>query len=83
MIEDKLIILIKKILYGDTLESPFRNILKYGEHAQDLEFDEAQQSFLLSVFNNQKMIIEGLAGTGKQLLLQKLHVILNTIIRKF
>ena len=72
LIEDKLIILIKKILYGDTLESPFRNILKYGEHAQDLEFDEAQQSFLLSVFNNQKMIIEGLAGTGKTIIAAKI-----------
>ena len=28
---------------------------KYGEHVQDLEFDDAHQSFLLSIFNNEKM----------------------------
>ena len=72
LIENQHILLIKKILYGDTLESPFRDILKYGEHAQDLEFDDAQQSFLLSVFNNQKMIIEGLAGTGKTIIAAKI-----------
>ena len=72
LIEEKNIQLIKKILYGDTLKSPFRNILKHGEHAQDLEFDEAQQSYLLSVFNNKKMIVEGLAGTGKTIIAAKI-----------
>lgn len=63
---------IRKFLYGDDLESPFKHIVKYGEHAQDLEFDQDQQSFLLSVFQNQKMIIEGLAGTGKTIIAAKI-----------
>ena len=63
---------IRKFLYGDNLESPFKHILKYGEHAQDLEFDQDQQSFLLSIFQNQKMIIEGLAGTGKTIIAAKI-----------
>jgi len=72
LIEEETIQLIKKILYGNTFENPFKNILKYGEHAQDLEFDDAQQSFLLSIFNNEKMIIEGLAGTGKTIIAAKI-----------
>jgi superfamily II DNA or RNA helicase len=39
---------------------------------KDLEFDDAQQSFLLSIFNNEKMIIEGLAGTGKTIIAAKI-----------
>ena len=54
------------------LKTHLKNILKYGEHAQDLEFDDAQQSFLLSIFNNEKMIIEGLAGTGKTIIAAKI-----------
>ncbi len=55
LIEEQTIQLIKKILYENAFENPFKNILKYGEHAQDLEFDDAHQSFLLSIFNNEKM----------------------------
>ena len=39
---------------------------------QDLEFNEDQQSFLLSVFNNKKMIVKGLAGTGKTIIAAKI-----------
>lgn len=63
---------IRQFVYGDELESPFKKILKLGEHQQDLEFDRDQQSFLLSVFKNKKMIIEGLAGTGKTIIAAKI-----------
>ena len=31
--------LIRTILYGEDLKSPFKKVLKFGEHMQDLEFD--------------------------------------------
>ena len=71
-INEDTISLIQKILYGETLQSPFKEILKLGEHRQDLEFDQDQQSFLLSVFKNKKMIVEGLAGTGKTIIAAKI-----------
>ena len=64
--------LIRTTLYGEDLKSPFKKVLKLGEHLQDLEFDQDQQSFILSVFNNQKMIVKGLAGTGKTLIAAKI-----------
>jgi len=64
--------LIRTILYGEDLKSPFKEVLKLGEHLQDLEFDQDQQSFLLSVFGNRKMIVEGLAGTGKTIIATKI-----------
>ena len=64
--------LIRTILYGEDLKSPFKKVLKFGEHMQDLEFDQDQQSFLLSVFRNNKMIVEGLAGTGKTIIAAKI-----------
>ena len=64
--------LIRTILYGEDLKSPFKKVLKFGEHMQDLEFDQDQQSFLLSVFRNSKMIVEGLAGTGKTIIAAKI-----------
>ena len=39
--------LIRTILYGEDLKSPFKEVLKLGEHLQDLEFDQDQQSFLV------------------------------------
>jgi hypothetical protein len=71
-INEDTISLIQRILYGETLQSPFKEILKLGEHRQDLEFDQDQQSFLLSVFKNKKMIVEGLAGTGKTIIAAKI-----------
>ena len=64
--------LIRKTLYGIDLKSPFKKVLKLGELLQDLEFNEDQQSFLLSVFNNKKMIVKGLAGTGKTIIAAKI-----------
>ena len=64
--------LIRKTLYGVDLKSPFKKVLKLGELLQDLEFNEDQQSFLLSVFNNKKMIVKGLAGTGKTIIAAKI-----------
>ena len=64
--------LIRTSLYGIDLKSPFKKVLKLGEHMQDLEFNEDQQSFLLSVFNNKKMIVKGLAGTGKTIIAAKI-----------
>jgi len=64
--------LIRTILYGEDLKNPFKEVLKLGEHLQDLEFDQDQQSFLLSVFGNRKMIVEGLAGTGKTIIATKI-----------
>ncbi len=66
--------LIRTILYGEDLKSPFKKVLKLGEHLQDLEFDQDQQSFLLSVFRNNKMIVEGLAGTGKTIIAAKIAI---------
>ena len=37
---------IQKILYGDRLDNPFKEILKYGEHMQEIEFDEDQEDAL-------------------------------------
>ena len=64
--------LIRTILYGEDLKSPFKKVLKFGEHMQDLEFDQDQQSFLLSIFRNSKMIVDGLAGTGKTIIAAKI-----------
>jgi len=64
--------LIRTTLYGIDLKSPFKKVLKLGELLQDLEFNEDQQSFLLSVFNNKKMIVKGLAGTGKTIIAAKI-----------
>jgi hypothetical protein len=37
---------IQKILYGDKLDNPFKEILKHGEHMQEIEFDEDQRNAL-------------------------------------
>ena len=43
--------LIRTTLYGEDLKSPFKKVLKLGEHLQDLEFDQDQQSFILEDIN--------------------------------
>ena len=62
---------IQKILYGDKLDNPFKEILKHGEHMQEIEFDEDQRMLYDFMFNNKKLIIRGLAGTGKTILAAK------------
>ena len=62
---------IQKILYGDRLDNPFKEILKYGEHMQEIEFDEDQRMLYNFMFGNKRLIIRGLAGTGKTILAAK------------
>ena len=62
---------IQKILYGDRLDNPFKEILKYGEHMQEIEFDEDQRMLYNFMFENKRLIIRGLAGTGKTILAAK------------
>ena len=62
---------IQKILYGDRLDNPFKEILKHGEHMQELEFDEDQRMLYDFMFSNKNLIIRGLAGTGKTILAAK------------
>ena len=62
---------IQKILYGDRLDNPFKEILKYGEHMQEIEFDEDQRMLYNFMFSNKRLIIRGLAGTGKTILAAK------------
>jgi len=62
---------IQKILYGDRLDNPFKEILKYGEHMQEIEFDEDQRMLYNFMFDNKRLIIRGLAGTGKTILAAK------------
>ena len=63
--------LIQKILYGDKLDNPFKEILKHGEHMQEIEFDEDQRMLYNFMFSNKRLIIRGLAGTGKTILAAK------------
>ena len=63
--------IIQKILYGDQLDNPFKEILKYGEHMQEIEFDEDQRMLYNFMFSNKRLIIRGLAGTGKTILAAK------------
>lgn len=70
MIDDEKNNLIKTLI-GDNLKSPFKDILKYGEHHQEMQFNKTQQQFISSWFDNSKIIIKGLAGTGKTLLAAK------------
>jgi len=62
---------IIRTLIGDNLKSPFKDRLKYGEHHQELQFDKIQQQFISSWFENSRIIIKGLAGTGKTLIAAK------------
>ncbi len=62
---------IIKTLIADNLKSPFKEVLKYGEHHQELQFNKIQQQFISSWFENSKIIIKGLAGTGKTLIAAK------------
>ncbi len=62
---------IIKTLVGDNLKSPFKDVLKYGEHHQELQFSKIQQQFISSWFENSRIIIKGLAGTGKTLIAAK------------
>ena len=62
---------IQRILYGDRLDNPFKEILKHGEHMQELEFDEDQRMLYDFMFSNKYLIIRGLAGTGKTILAAK------------
>ena len=63
--------LIQRILYGDRLDNPFKEILKHGEHMQEIEFDEDQRMLYNFMFSNKRLIIRGLAGTGKTILAAK------------
>src|SRR6056300_1004272 len=63
--------ILKRILYGDKLDNPFKEILKHGEHMQEIEFDEDQRMLYDFMFNNKNLIIKGLAGTGKTILAAK------------
>ena len=63
--------IIQRILYGDRLDNPFKEILKHGEHMQEIEFDEDQRMLYNFMFNNKRLIIRGLAGTGKTILAAK------------
>ena len=63
--------LIQRILYGDKLDNPFKEILKHGEHMQEIEFDEDQRMLYNFMFNNKRLIVRGLAGTGKTILAAK------------
>tara|TARA_B100000686_G_C16796616_1_gene982850 strand:- start:1470 stop:3290 length:1821 start_codon:yes stop_codon:yes gene_type:complete len=62
---------ILKTLVGDNLKSPFKDVLKSGSHSQDLQFNRVQQQFISSWFDNTRVIIKGLAGTGKTLIAAK------------
>ena len=62
---------ILRTLVGDNLKSPFKDILKYGSHNQELQFNRVQQQFISSWFDNTRVIIKGLAGTGKTLIAAK------------
>ena len=62
---------IIKTLIGDNLKSPFKEVLKYGEHHQELQFNKIQQQFISSWFENSRIVIKGLAGTGKTLIAAK------------
>ena len=63
--------ILKRILYGDKLDNPFKEILKHGEHMQEIEFDEDQRMLYNFMFSNKRLIIRGLAGTGKTILAAK------------
>ena len=63
--------LVQRILYGDRLDNPFKEILKHGEHMQEIEFDEDQRMLYNFMFSNKRLIIRGLAGTGKTILAAK------------
>ena len=63
--------LIQRILYGDKLDNPFKEILKHGEHMQEIEFDEDQRMLYNFMFSNKRLIVRGLAGTGKTILAAK------------
>lgn len=63
--------IIQKILFGDQIDNPFKEILKYGEHMQKIEFDADQTMLYNFLFNNKRLIIRGLAGTGKTIIAAK------------
>ena len=70
-ITDDEIRIVQRILYGDRLDNPFKEILKHGEHMQEIEFDEDQRMLYNFMFGNKRLIIRGLAGTGKTILAAK------------
>ncbi len=39
------------MLYGDRLDNPFKEILKHGEHMQEIEFDEDQRMLYNFMFS--------------------------------
>ena len=63
---------IKEILYGINFDTPFKKKFELGEERQEkLEFDLEQQNLLSDLEDNNKVIVKGLAGTGKTIVAAK------------